>query len=216
MRPILFCIFVGVITIIFGSWDTYLSSNRNYPQTGLAPTTIAQEADIVTEEKKVDIFPAHEGKFLDYRDNEITFPRTFDEISTVAGKLEIIEPNQPLDWQIKLDGKVILEGDDLPPVIEKDIHKHILPFEEVIVLTQESGTCCEIGNFRFLGLSRNKSYKISKSIGDGFAYRPTISIGKDFVQVKVRGGNTSHHFVEEPYLFGRTWVFENGKSRKIR
>src|SRR5258708_7914660 len=106
MRPILFPIFVACFTFIFGSWCAYLLSIQNHTQTVSPQTTFTQEANIVMEEKKVDIFPAHEGKFLDYRDNEITFPRIWDERSTVAGKLEIIEPSQPGDWQIKLDGKV--------------------------------------------------------------------------------------------------------------
>lgn len=151
---------------------------------------------------------------MDYMGREIKFPRTWDKKHTVAGDLEILERDSSLDWQIKLDGKVILTGDGLPPGIEKDINIRIAPFDEVIILTQESGSCCELGNFRFLGLSRNKSYRLPKAIGDGFAYRPKISTGKDLVKIKIHGGNTNHHLAGEPYLFGGTWIFKNGKVRK--
>lgn len=147
-----------------------------------------------------------------YPFKEQAFPDIRDERITVAGKLEIIE-TEPLEWKITLDGKQILSDEYLPPNIDGHIKSKVSPFDEVVVLTQSSGTCCEFERFWFLGLKSNGSYYLSKAIGDGFATVPVISASKDYVKVKVRGGRENHG---EGYLAGGEWILQNGRVRKRR
>ncbi|MEO6589401.1 MAG: hypothetical protein ABIP06_08855 [Pyrinomonadaceae bacterium] len=143
---------------------------------------------------------------------ERKFPDVWDAKETVAGKLEIIETDF-LEWKIVLDGKQILVDGDLPPNIDAQITNKISPFDEVIVFSQASGTCCEFGRFWFLGLKSDGSYHFSKPIGNGFANIPQVSVGKNYVKVKVRGGRENHG---EFYMPGGEWIFQNGRVRKVK
>ncbi|MGI9035999.1 MAG: hypothetical protein ACR2GD_08170 [Pyrinomonadaceae bacterium] len=143
---------------------------------------------------------------------ERAFPDVEDTKVTVAGKLEIISTDF-LEWKIVLDGKQIFADGDLPPQIVAQITRKVSPFDEVIVFMQESGNCCEFGRFWFFGLKSDGSYHFSKPIGDGFAGVPKISVGKNYVKVKVRGGLENHG---EFYLPGGEWIFKNGHVRKVK
>jgi hypothetical protein len=143
---------------------------------------------------------------------ERTFPDVWDEKPTAAGKLEIIE-TEPLEWKITLDGKQIYSDEDLPPQIESHVTSADPPFDEVVVLSQASGTCCEFRRFWFLGLKSDGSYYLSKAIGHGFADMPVITAGKDYVKVRVRGGRENHG---EGFLPGGEWVLRNGRVVKLR
>ncbi len=143
---------------------------------------------------------------------ERTFPDVWDAKTTVAGKLEIIETDF-LEWKIVLDGKQILADGDLPPHIDAQITSKISPFDEVIVFSQSSGTCCEFGRFWFLGLKVDGSYHFSKPIGNGFAGAPKVSVVKNYVKVKIRGGHENN---DEFYLPGGEWILQNGRVRRIK
>lgn len=143
---------------------------------------------------------------------ERTFPDVWGEKTTVAGNLQIIETG-PFEWKITLGGKQIYSDEDLPPQIEGHVAGAIPPFDEVVVLSQASGTCCEFRRFWFLGLKSDGSSFLSKPIGHGFADVPVISTGRDYVKVKVRGGRENHG---EGFLPGGEWVFRNGRVVKLR
>jgi len=141
-----------------------------------------------------------------------TFPDVRDTTITVAGKLEIIKTD-PINWKIVLNGKLVLAGEGLPPEIEKEVRKRIASFDTVIVLTEETGTCCELGPFRFLGLRSNGTFVITEAIGDGFAFHPQISATDKYVKVRLRDGRESSGIGRVP---GGEWIFENGRVRKIK
>jgi hypothetical protein len=142
---------------------------------------------------------------------ERTFPDIRDTKTTVAGKLEI--ETDSLNWKIVLNGNDVLAGEGSPPQIEKELRKRITPFDEVIVLTDETGTCCEIGPFRFLGLRSNGTFVITEAIGDGFAFHPQISATDEYVKVRIRGGSESSGTGRLP---GGEWIFENGQVHHIK
>jgi hypothetical protein len=143
---------------------------------------------------------------------ERAFPDVWDAKTTVAGKLEIVETDF-LEWKIVLNGNQVLADGDLPPQISAQITNKISPFDEIIVFTQASGTCCEFGRFWFLGLKSDGSYHFSKPVGNGFAHVPKVTFSKDYVKVKVRGGRENHG---EYYLPGGEWIFKNGRVRKVK
>ena len=143
---------------------------------------------------------------------ERTFPDVRNTKTTVAGKLEIVKTD-PLNWKIVLSGKDVLTGKGLPPQIKKEVKKRITPFDQVIVLTEATGTCCELGPFRFLGLRSNGTFVITEAIGDGFAFHPQISATDKYVKVRLRDGRESSGIGRVP---GGEWIFENGRVRKIK
>lgn len=148
--------------------------------------------------------------------NEIKFPRVWSENETVAGKVEVVESDH-LNWSVSLNGKEILTNDgSLPPSVFKHIRSRVSPFDEVLVLWQETGTCCEFGRFWFLGVKADKSYHLSTAIGEGFAHVPNVIVGSDYVKVKVRDGYIPNESKGEGFLPGGTWVLKNGRVRRQR
>lgn len=164
------------------------------------------------------IVPLKESSILEKPNSlkEIKFPRVWHETVTTAGKVEIVESDF-LTWKVTLNGEEIFSDDEsLPPDVLKQIRSRVAPFDEVLVLWQESGTCCEFGKFWFLGVKADKSYFLSKAIGNGFAHVPDVIVGNDYVKVKIRSGYMHNEPKETSYLPGGTWILRNGRVRKER
>ena len=147
---------------------------------------------------------------------EIEFPRVWGEVATVVGKLEIVESDF-FTWKVSLNSTEILssEGDgSLPPSVLKHVGHRVPPFDEVIVLRQVGGTCCEFIRFWFLGLKEDGAYFLSDAIGDGFAHAPQVIVGDGYVKVKVRSGYEHNPLDGDGFLPGGTWVLRNGRVHK--
>ena len=147
---------------------------------------------------------------------EVKFPRVWSEAVTVTGKLEVVESDF-LTWKVSLNGKEILSSDEngsLPPSVEKHVRSRIKPFDEVVILTQVDGNCCELRRFWFLGLRADGSYLLPKAIGDGFVHGPGIVVGEDSVKVKIRSGYDPRPDVG--FMRGGVWMFKNGKVKRLR
>lgn len=146
---------------------------------------------------------------------EIEFPRVWSETLTVAGKVEIVESDF-LTWKVSLNGKEILSSDEdgsLPPDVLKHVKSRVAPFDEVVVLSQMDGTCCELMRFWFLGLKADGAYFLSKAIGDGFVHVPEVIVEDDNVRVKIRSGYGRH---DVGFMRGGTWMLRNGRVTKQR
>jgi len=143
---------------------------------------------------------------------ERSYPSVGDTEATNAGYFEVIETDF-FKWKLALDGKELMAGEGLPPHINQTVTKKVSSFDEVIVLTQETGTFCEFGRFWFLGLRSDGSYRLSKPIGQGFAYLPDVTATKDYVKVRIRGGRVVNW---EGYLPGGEWTFRDGTVQKTR
>jgi hypothetical protein len=141
---------------------------------------------------------------------EIRFPRAWSETVTSAGRVEVVE-SYFLTWKVKLNGREILssgEEGSLPPGVLKHVRGRVPPFDDVIVLDQATGTCCEFGRFWFLGLRADGSYFLSEAIGDGFAHLPEVAAGRGGVRVTVRSGYGRHGVGP---LRGGTWLLKGGR-----
>jgi hypothetical protein len=146
-----------------------------------------------------------------------TYPKVFVETLSVAGVVNVTEV-APFAWRVNLNGKTILEDcDSIPPEIISNFQVHIAPFDSVIVLHRAAqGTYYEGGTFWFLGVNRDGSFYLSQDIGKGFAHFPTVSLGRDYVKVSVRGGYGNNALPGEPYLPGGTWILKNGHVLKLK
>lgn len=133
---------------------------------------------------------------------------------TVAGDLSIVRV-EPLKYRITLAGKLILEVEGLSPDVLIHVKRRVPPFDEVIVLHRVQGTYCNGGTFWFLGLKRNGSHHLSQGIGECFAYEPVVTVGGNFVKVRVRGGFGNNPLPGEPYLSGGMWHYKNSRVFKV-
>ena len=147
---------------------------------------------------------------------EIKFPRVGSEVTTVAGKVEIIESDF-LTWTVNLNGREILSSNEdgsLPPYVLKHVESRISPFDQVIILGHVDGNCCELLRFWFLGLKADGSYFLSKAIGDGFIHAPEIIVGKESIKVRIRSGTDLRPHVG--FMRGGVWMLRNGRVTKQR
>lgn len=212
LKRIKFSFFTAFLTFFIGvaaAWFYFSPNQVVVPQEALNSRLKVKPIEFINSQSS-ELFEIPKTQTSPIK--ERSFPEVLDAKETIAGKLEIIETDF-LEWKIVLNGKQIFADTDLPPNIDAQITGRFSPFEEVIVFSQASGTCCELGRFWFLGLKSDGSYRFSESIGNGFANIPQISAGKNYVKVKVRGGRENHG---EFYLPGGEWIFQNGRVRKVK
>ena len=146
---------------------------------------------------------------------------------TVAGELKVLQLDEKLlgdRFSVTLNNDIILktDGDDessrfnIFPVIQilRRISKKILPFDEVIVFQQKMwGNACSGGPIWFLGLKKNGSFEVSDAIDVCGGEDPIIKEGLDKITVIIAGYSPKYG---RGYIPGETWVYKNGKVRKLR
>ena len=153
-------------------------------------------------------------------------PLTKDSLHTIAGDLKIVEVKANCQFNVTLNDKVILKTDcddessTYYATPEPTIHTYykslvgVGDFEEVVLFQMQMlGNACDGGDLIFLGLKKNGTHSLSKSIDFCGGRPPVVTWGTDRVTVFIPGGPPNRG---AGYIPSETWVYEKGRVTKLK
>lgn len=137
-------------------------------------------------------------------------------IPTVAGELQSILDNRTSECSVLLNNKPILkfdcEGAFLPKVVA-DFRGTLGKLDEVVVLQETPmGNACNGGPLHFIGLRKDKSYRVSGPLDFCGGKYPVIKHQGEIISIIFPGGppnRGSGHIPTEK------WKYRNGQLKKV-
>ncbi len=145
-----------------------------------------------------------------------------DSVMTIAGELKIVEKESVCKFDITLNGKRIFSTDceaeekelfPIPTIHTVYKSAGVYPFDEVVLLQLNMlGNACNGGPLIFLGLKHDGSFQFSSAIDFCGGRAPIITWSSSKVTVLIPGGPPNRG---KGYIPAETWVYENGKVKKV-
>jgi hypothetical protein len=138
-------------------------------------------------------------------------------VPTVAGEIRYVRSEKTSECSVLLNDKLILkidcEGAFLPDVVG-DFREKLGKLDELVILQEmPMGNACNGGPLHFIGLSKNKSYRVSGPLDFCGGKAPVIKHQGEIISITFPGGPPNRG---TGYIPTEKWIYRNGQLKKVK